>query len=149
MSLKIESIILDREDTPILKQYPRWYISRKRSKTYIQNNKGEYLHRLIMNAPKGMVVDHINGDTLDNRRSNLRLCTHAQNISHRTKLNKNNTSGYAGVYWSKQTNKWVVRVRCQYEYIRLGHFLSKKDAAWVYNQAASQLFGEFAYQNKV
>ena len=64
------------------------------------------MHRYILNLKKGDMIDHINGNGLDNRRSNLRICTHTQNQANR-RLSKNNTSGYKGVWWSGINNKWI------------------------------------------
>lgn len=79
---------------------------------YVFNNKLQRLHRVIMDPPKDMVVDHINGDTLDNRRSNLRICTVATNnrnrggSNRRAVISKNNKSGTMGVNFHKVRKKW-------------------------------------------
>lgn len=74
-----------------------WYASK-----HVKRPDGKwrpiFLHRLIVNAAAGMEVDHINGDGLDNRRSNLRICTHAQNSRNSRSVNPNKTSKYKGVY---------------------------------------------------
>jgi ribosomal protein L24E len=69
------------------------------------------LHRLIMGCPKGMVIDHIDGNGLNNRKSNLRICTHAQNCQNLHGANSRNiTSGIRGVSWHKRDKRWRVRV---------------------------------------
>jgi hypothetical protein len=93
------------------------------------------LHRVITKAPVGSVVDHLNGNRLDNRRANLRICSHKENMQNR-KLHLNNTSGFVGVSWSKHSNTWLAR--CQRRY--LGHFKSKEDAATAYRAAALKAF---------
>lgn len=68
------------------------------------------MHRLIMGAKPGEIVDHINGNGLDNRRSNLRICTHRQNIINRRGANSNSKSGVRGVYWCKRAKRWAADV---------------------------------------
>lgn len=92
------------------------------------DSKTIYLHRLIMNPPVGYVIDHIDGNGLNNQKSNLRICTHAENTRNRTKVNKNNTSGYNGVSWYKRDKKWAARINVSYRTINLGRFLNKDDA---------------------
>ena len=100
-----------------------------------------FLHRLIMNAPKNLSIDHINGDSLDNRKSNLRLCTRSQNCQNRAKLKKPTLSIYKGVQpWFK---KWRVIVRKKH----VGMFKTEIEAAKAYDKKAKELFGEFARTN--
>jgi hypothetical protein len=104
------------------------------------------LHRLIMNAPDGLLVDHKNGDGLDNRRSNLRLATHSQNQCNKRKK-ANTSSRFSGVYWDKAKRKWVARTKYQGKSIWLGVFDSEIDAARAYDAAAKKYYGEFARLN--
>jgi AP2 domain-containing protein/HNH endonuclease len=104
------------------------------------------LHRLIMNAPADKEVDHINGDTLDNRRCNLRICSHKENLRNQ-KLPKNSKSGYKGVTWYKRIKKWRSHIRLNKKQIHLGYFDDIKLAANAYNEAAIKYFGEFAKLN--
>lgn len=101
------------------------------------------LHRLIMRTPKGMVTDHINCDKLDNRRSNLRVCTNRQNILGQ-KVSKDNTSGYKGVSWSRGMKKWRAAISVNYKKIILGHFSEITDAAEAYLRAAKLHYGAYA-----
>ena len=106
------------------------------------------IHRLVLNAPENMEVDHINGNRLDNRRENLRLCTSAQNKCNRGPR-KDNKSGYKGVSWHGQRQKWTVRIKTPYgKYLSLGLYTDKKEAALAYNKAAVEHHGEFAFINK-
>lgn len=73
---------------------------------------GQFAHRVVTNAPKGMEVDHINHDKLDNRKSNLRLCTSIENGFNRP-MSPENKSGHAGVYWDRTTNRWIALLKCQ------------------------------------
>lgn len=104
------------------------------------------MHRAIMSAPQGVSVDHINHDPLDNRRANLRLCTHSENCKNRTS-HKDATSQYVGVCWYARRGKWMARLHNNGKAVFLGYFQSEKDAAVAYDTAARIHFGEFANPN--
>jgi len=93
-------------------------------------------------------VDHINGDNLDNRKKNLRLCTYAENNRNRKPL-ENKTSKYKGVGLNKnyKIKTWQARIVKNSKRYSLGYFKNEKEAALAYNQAAKKYFGEFAYLN--
>lgn len=94
--------------------------------------KGRYVHRLIVGASETWdVVDHINGDTLDNRRSNLRIVTKAQNGANRVKRHARNTSGYRGVSYHKTRGKWEAYVCPNYSKKSLGRYCDPMFAAAV------------------
>ena len=101
------------------------------------------IHRIIMEAPKGSHVDHINGDKLDNRKSNLRICTAQQNGAN-SRIGKNNTSGYKGVTWNKRRKLWQAQIMVARKNINLGVFSDPKEAHAAYVSAANDNFGEFA-----
>lgn len=103
-------------------------------------------HRWIVGADRGDEVDHINGDKLDNRRVNLRLVTHSQNICNRP-TQSNNTSGYRGVYWHRKLEKWGAQIKVDGRQNYLGVHLTLEDAARAYDAAACRFFGEFARPN--
>jgi hypothetical protein len=105
-----------------------------------------YLHRQIMSPPPGLVVDHHNCDSLDNRRANLRVVTQAVNMRNRRKR-KNTSSRYIGVHFDKQRNKWSVHIRHNGRKLWLGRFDDEIPAARVYDAAAIKYFGEFARIN--
>lgn len=110
-----------------------------------------YMHRSILAAPQGSVVDHINGNGLDNRRSNLRLATHRQNCRNRRGAERTSTSSYLGVSWHKKGRKWAAFI-CERKDGRgistyLGLFASEEDAAKAYDSAARIRFGRFASLN--
>lgn len=123
----------------------RYYVERSGS----QNGIGFslYLHRWLMSAPGGMYVDHINGDTLDNQRANLRVVTNSQNCSNRHKMHGRNTSGYYGVSWHKGAGKWICQIKINYENIYLGLFTDKISAALAYDQKAKELRGPITHLN--
>ena len=106
------------------------------------------MHRIIMNTKKGLVVDHINGLTLDNRKVNLRICTHGENIRNQ-KLSISNKSGYKGVYFNKRDSNWRARIQLNNKEIHIGCYINIKDAARAYNEAAVKYHGEFANLNKI
>jgi HNH endonuclease len=101
-----------------------------------------FLHRVILNAPPGMEVDHVNGDQLDNRRCNLRLVTHAQNQQNR-KQQRNNSSGFRGISWYPRYRKWQVLIWDNRHRIHLGYFTKLEDAVATYD-AASRKYHPFA-----
>lgn len=107
----------------------------------------QLMHRVIMNAPKSLEVDHINGNKLDNRLKNLRLCTKAENHRNRG-LQKSNTSGYKGVHWHKKTKKWLVRIAFNGKRYHLGYFTDIRKAGRAYDAAAKKYHKHFANLNK-
>jgi len=126
-----------------------WYISpggkRQRRQTSL------HLHRLIMNTPKGMQTDHINGDPLDNRKENLRICTVAENAWNRG-ASKNNKSGFKGVKrcggsWYEGTIKWMASINFEGKRMHLGVYDIPEEAARAYDAKAIELHGEFAQTN--
>jgi hypothetical protein len=101
-----------------------------------------------MNPLPGLQVDHINGNTLDNRKFNLRICTAAENTKN-TKLKSSNTSGYKGVAWHTGTNKWRAYIVLDNRQKHLGLFKTKEEAALSYNEAALKYHKSFARLNNI
>jgi len=110
------------------------------------NRKKIWMHRVILNAPIDKKTDHINHNGLDNRRSNLRIATIAQNLYNQLPR-KNCTSKYKGVSWNEKQRKWQAGIKLSGKVFYLGRFNSEVKAAEVYDQKAKELFGEFAYIN--
>lgn len=133
--------LVDEEDYERVMQY-RFRLNGK----YAYNDKLSYLHRFIMNCPKGMVVDHINHNTLDCRKSNLRVCTHQQNLMN-MKSNKKGTSKYKGVSYRPEGNKWESCIRINNKTIHLGLFNDEIEAAMAYNKKAKEVFKGFCNLN--
>lgn len=104
-----------------------------------------YMHREIMNCPKGLQVDHVNRDRFDNQRHNLGICTNAQNSRNRSKCR--GKSMYKGVGWSSLLNKWRVTILTDGSFTCLGFYDCQHEAARVYNKAAIEQHKEFAYIN--
>ena len=145
--------LVDDEDFEYLSQF-KWYATKRGHKLYAKRNlprdngirRSESIHRVVMKYPKGVSIDHIDGDGLNNQKSNLRICTSSQNMANQPKQ-RSNTSGYKGVCWNKNVSKWQVQIRFQWEPIYLGVFEDKIEAAKVYDAKALELFGEFAQLN--
>lgn len=114
----------------------------------VENGKPrlEYMHRVICGMPVGMCVDHINHNTLDNRKENLRVCTHKENLRN-VKISTRNTSGYKGVSWCKGRKRWYAYIGINGKTIPLGRYHTAKEAAMAYDEAAIKHFGEFARTN--
>lgn len=118
---------------------------------YIGIDRSIYLtHRLawlymVGKFPKEH-LDHLNRVSTDNRWENLRECNYAQNGSNTTKY-KNNTSGFKGVCWNKNAQKWRSQIKYEGKTHYIGSFSNKIDAAKAYNKKTLEIFGEFAYQN--
>lgn len=110
--------------------------------------KNIFMHRLVASTPDGKITDHINGNKLDNRKENLRVCTHKGNNSN-SKLFSTNSSGYRGVSRIRSTGKWRSTISVDNKSVNLGHFESPVEAALAYNEAAREYHGEFAKVNKV
>lgn len=120
----------------------RFYAARKVQIARIngkQKMKTLGMHRFLMNPPEEKVVDHINGNTLDNRKENLRVVSQHQNLQNR---NKAKSSKYPGVYWHKNEKKWRARIQIRGKRKSLGNFNSEKKAAAAYEKAFRSMCGE-------
>jgi hypothetical protein len=143
-----KKVIID-DDLHWKLKYYKWYRLKTHGSDYAAANydgKLILMHRFILNPAPDMQIDHINGDGLDNRRSNLRICTHDQNRLNR-KIHKNNKCGYKGVYWAPHNKKWRAQIRRDNKRYFLGYFSDLIEAARAYNNAAIKLHGEFARLN--
>jgi hypothetical protein len=107
------------------------------------------MHRLITNTPEGLMTDHINGNKLDNRRLNLRVCTNNQNQYNNKPHKDKQSSIYKGVTWNKSRNYWSVIVRGNNRYLFSGAFSNEVAAACAYDYHAKLHFGEYARINGV
>lgn len=107
------------------------------------------MHRLIMGLPNGdpRKVDHINGNRLDNRRSNLRICTAAEN-NRNARIGNTNTSGLKGVHWDKINQVWRAQIHVNGRNRTLGRFKDQEQARQAYEKAAKELHGEFFCENQ-
>lgn len=148
---KGKTAIVDDEDYERVNRHG-WVVSGKRT-LYAHatiGGKSVYMHRLILAAPQGAHVDHINGNTLDNRKENLRVCTRSQNSANSRKYRlQAATSKYKGVSFYTRYNKWVASIKAQGKQHFLGYFSEEKEAAIAYNRAALNLHGQFARLNQI
>ena len=141
--------VIDRTDYPLVSHY-KWVANRA---GYFLASTGQrdehiFLHRLIMNPPAGLYVDHIDGDKSNCRRSNLRICTKTEN-NRNVGLTSNNQSGYKGVHWAADRGKWRAEITVDRDHIRIGSFDSAEEAARAYDEYALFCFGEYAKTNKM
>ncbi len=124
----------------------RLYVNRSGGMV-LGKNTNIYLHRLLLKPPPGLVPDHIDGDTLNNQRSNLRIATYSQNQQNKTIKKGRKSSKYKGVSWHIQRKRWWAKIKLSHAVKSLGTFNLEDDAGRAYNKAAKEHFGEFARLN--
>jgi hypothetical protein len=141
--------LIDTDDLPRVRAV-NWVISNYRGRIYAHHSfkySGSILlHRLVTSFEYDL-VDHVNNDSKDNRKCNLRAGTHAQNMRN-SKIQKNNKLGVKGVRWREERKKFEASI-WHGKSIFLGLFNTREEAALAYNEAAKRLFGEFARLNEV
>ena len=147
---------VDDEDFDRLSQFRWWARKDKTGKIYVQRKarvsastrKNIGMHAEIAGTPSGFQTDHINGDTLDNQSSNLRICTTSQNGMNRGKP-KNNTSGFKGIVFDKRkrAKPWIAKIKKDFKSIYIGTYETALEAALAYDIAAKEIHGEFAQLN--
>lgn len=140
-----EFFIFDKEDYNKIKDY-YWSFTNNYFRCISIN--GVSVHRMIMEASNRWdIVDHINQNTKDNRKSNLRICTQSNNLMNRG-LQKNNISGFVGVAFNKRRKRWRSRIKINGKEIHLGWFAEKEDAISARDVAEKKYFGEYANYQK-
>lgn len=146
-------VLVDEADAPLVHAHT-WRAVRDgqthyaRCRVYVSKNKWTLisLHRLIAGAQPGQIVDHANGNGLDNRRRNLRVCTIQQNAAHRIRQRRGKT-GFRGVYLDPTTGQFRARVFHDNRRQSLGRFATAEEAARAYDEACQRLNGDFAVLN--
>ena len=139
--------IIDTKNVPLIKNYPwyawfnkntnSWYAAHKTAKRFF------WMHRLVLNATKGVFVDHVNHDSLDNRETNLRFCTQSQN-HHNQRIRSNNSTGFKGVSFNKQRHGYMALIMVNKKRVELGVFDTAEKAHAAYCEAATRFFEDFA-----
>ena len=143
---KNKYVIVDDEDFEYLNQW-KWHLSDSgyAVRGINKNNKKFRMHREINKTPEGLDTDHINGNKLDNRKSNLRTVTRSQNKMNVGKP-KTNSSGIKGVSWHKACEKWRADIKVNQKQISLGCYSLLQKAILVRNLAEKKYFKEFGWQ---
>ena len=140
--------LIDEADFNRVNKY-KWYFNNgyvMHAEYFGKKVKMYLLHRFIMNTPKGMDTDHKNGDKLDNRQENLRICNRSENNQNRLKVSTA-SSVYKGVSWNKKMKKWKSQVKLNKKPYYIGSFVKEIHAAMAYDMFAKDLHGEFAQLN--
>jgi hypothetical protein len=151
-----KTTVFDDEDWPLLRPY-KWHAAQQWNglfyavtKVWNPETKKQFIlrmHRVITDAPKGILVDHENGDGLVNHRWNLRVATSSQNGQNKRKQANAKWSKYKGVTFIERDRKWKAAIWTNGKYYFLGYFQIEEDAAMAYDRAALEMFGEFARLN--
>jgi len=135
-------VIIDKEDFIKVSQYS-WHYTYKGYVAGFIDKKHTYLHRYIMDTPKGMVTDHINRNPLDNRKCNLRICSVRENVIN-AKLSENNKTGFRGVSYRKNRNKYRAYLMVNRKQVSLGHYHKYIDAVKARIKGEKKYFGIYA-----
>lgn len=141
------SVLVDDRDIGLLSQHD-WAVNGG----YLKRRPigKDLFHRMVMQPPAGMVVDHINGNSLDNRRANLRVCTPAENSRNR-RLGKNSRTGVKGVYLDGRKDRrslYVAEIKFDHRKYWLGRYETREEAASAYRIASEILHGEYARRDR-
>lgn len=139
--VKDSTVFIDTDDLWVLTNF-KWYVNKE---GYVYAAKGIKLHRLLISPNDHKLVDHINGNPLDNRKYNLREATFHENAAN-SKIRSFNTSGYKGVF-KRKNNKFRSKIQSNHKVIELGTFNTAKEAAKAYDKAAKEYHGEYAKLN--
>jgi len=152
--------LVDDEDFDFLMQW-KWHFFKTGNSLYAGRGKhlGYFngkkkgttilMHREINKTPDGFDTDHIDGNGLNNQKSNLRTATRSQNQRNRSRKSPNKSSKFKGVSWQKQAGKWHASIRIGDKTIHLKNHDKEVDAAKAYNVAAIKYFGEFSCLNQI
>ena len=138
--------LIDSEDFDIIKGHKFRAVSNKSNTNLYARSKAGYMHQLILRCPTGFEIDHSDGNGLNKQKANLRVCTHKENTRN-VGIRSDNKSGFKGVFWDTDRNKWKAVIQLNGEKMNLGRFFCIVKAARWYDKAAKLNFGEFAWLN--
>lgn len=138
------SALVDDEDYTKLNKY-KWRLNSGYAITLDDNNRKVYMHQMLTQYQK---IDHADRNKLNYQKQNLRPCNQSLNVAN-SSLRSDNTTGLKGVHFRKDRNKWLASIMVNGIKYHLGLYDTKEEATKVYNINAREIFGEFAYQNKV
>lgn len=149
-SFGAHKVYVDQSDVDLISRYS-WCIAKRSDKLYCAARIGGkviLMHRFLLGlSDKDNIVDHKDGNGLNNIRSNIRVCTHSQNLMNRAMGRKTRKSLFKGVYWIANRSKWLSYISVNGVRSYGGVFINQIDAARSYNQLALRLHGEFAKLN--
>lgn len=138
--------VVDDDDFPRVARFP-WHLKNKQYAVRTVGRHKVYLHHEILGQPpSGLEVDHVDGNGLNNQRRNLRFCTRRQNTQNR-RPRSDARSRFKGVDWDPCKKKWRAKIRIDGKQRRIGRFADELEAAYAYDRAALEAFGEFARPN--
>ncbi len=147
------SAIIDEADLPSVAKH-RWSARRRGDGKFaavrsLPGRRSQYMHRFILGVEdRRLFVDHINGNPLDNRRENIRVCTCAENNRNHNGANRNSKSGHLGVLWARKHAKWQAYISLNNKHRHLGLFARIEDAIAARAKAEIEMFGHFAPTRK-
>lgn len=142
------AVTIDAEDLPRLNNGKGWGVYKGRARVcFARKGKAHLIHRLIMDAPDGMSVDHINGNTLDNRKINLRVCSQAENSRNRVSKNQHGFKGVMRNRLPKLKKQYRATITYNYRAYHSRYFSTPEEAAIEYDKMATKYHGDFAKLN--
>lgn len=142
---KNKPFYFDLEDYDLVKEF-YWNIDKNGYVVSKKNRKYVKMHRLLLNAKENEEVDHINHNTTDNRKCNLRIVNHSQNMQNKTPINGLNTNG---IYFEQDTQKWRVYITKDKKRIYIGRYINLEDAIKARHIAENEYFGEYSYSSSI
>lgn len=143
-------VLVDGENLGIVGQF-KWHAKKSKGNWYAATRVGKqtvFMHNMLMPPVEGLETDHVDQNGLHNIETNLRYATPSQNRAN-VRLRSDSTSGLKGVCFYPKTGKWRAYIQKDKKWKQIGYFETKEEAAVAYNEKAKELFGEFAWLNKV
>lgn len=139
---EVHECLISTNKLPLVQQYDKWYLEIGRNTMYVSTRGRQKLHRVLMEPTEGEVVDHIDGNGLNNIDTNLRCVSVSQNNANRQNKSEGKTSKYLNVYYHKQNNVWTAKVKVNKKTITLGSYDLEWVAALVALEYKQKIYGE-------